>query len=555
MPQPQNINLNMLIDQVAKERGLSREVFIDTLEQAILQTAKKTFGAERKLEAKYDSDKGQVELFQPITIVENYSDPSQMVNEFLIEDARARGLDVSVGDELLFQIFYLDIDAAEAQAQDEQYGDILRLKTSRQLFGRIAAQTVRQVMLQRTRDAEREVVFNKYADRKNELVSGTIRRLERNNIIVDLGEAEAVLPNREQAPRENYRVGDRLEAYVMDVQRDAKGPQIILSRTSSKLLVKLFEREVPEIAEGVVVIEASARDPGVRSKIAVSTTDEDVDPIGACVGMRGSRVQAVVQELHGERIDIVPWDEDAATFVCNALAPAEVSRVLIDETNHTMDIIVPDDQLSLAIGRRGQNVRLAAQLTGWKLDINSESRVKEIHDFAVMSLSALPHMDETLVEMLYKHGLRQADDVLKAQAGLLALIPGIRPEWIDEMKAAAKIQREKDVQELTRRRDAQEAKRIAELSKHPDDLTPEERMRRVKGMDAKCYEALAKAGYTTIESLQPEVSDEKKAVRLASKVGISPKKAKSLKHSIEVYLKDEAKLRDRLNAERAAVEK
>ena len=549
MSQPQSINLNLIIDQVAKDKGLERSVLIETLEQAILQAAKKSFGQERNLEARYDEPKGVVELFQAIVIVQEIVDPLEEVNQLPIDEARMKGLDVELGDELVFQIFYLDSDAKAAKAQDDQYGDILRLKTARQLFGRIAAQTVKQVIIQRTRDAEREIVFNEYADRKGELVTGAARRFEHGNLIIDLGRAEAILPSREQVPRESYRAGDRVEAYVIEVLRESKGPQIILSRTSAHLLTKLFEREVPEIAEGVVVIEAAAREPGGRAKIAVSTHDEDVDPVGACVGMKGSRVQAVVQELRGEKIDIVPWDEDPASFVCAALAPAEVSRVLIDEANHAMEIIVPDDQLSLAIGRRGQNVRLAAQLTGWKLDINSESRVKALRDFAAISLGALPHMTELLIETLYAHGLRQAREVADAPAELLVQIPGIEEAWVDELQAVARVQMEKDAETLGRMEAEREAARQAEARRHPDELSPAERLMRVRGTGEKIVDQLALGGCNSVE----ELIAERDVVKLAEKTGVSIKKLKQLKTAAESYLIEEAKLREALNAERAAV--
>src|SRR6185369_7977151 len=412
-PSTPSVNLNLVLEQVAKDKGIDKSVLVATLEDAMQTAAKKHFGQDRSLEAKYETDKGVVELFQAVTVVEQVTDPIQAVNQLTLDEARKKGMEVEPGDELVFQIFYRDEDAAEAKAQDDQYGDILKLRTFRHGFGRIAAQTAKQVILQRTRDAERENVYNEYKDRRNEIVTGIARRFERGNIIVDLGRAEAVLPVREQVPRETYRAGDRVQAYVVDVLRESKGPQIILSRSSVNLLTKLFEMEVPEIAEGIVVIEAAAREPGGRAKIAVSSRDADVDPVGACVGMKGSRVQAVVQELRGEKIDIVPWDEDAARFVCNALQPAEVSRVLLDDENKAMEIIVPDDQLSLAIGRRGQNVRLAAQLTGWKLDINSESRVKEMREFASRSLTAIG-LPEATVELLYAHGFRSAKDFANA---------------------------------------------------------------------------------------------------------------------------------------------
>lgn len=543
-----SVNLNLILDQVAKDKGIERSVLVQTLEDAMQTAAKKHFGQDRNLEAKYDSDKGVVELFQAIVVVDQIVDPIQAVNQLPMDEASKKGLEVEPGDELVFQIFYRDEDAAEAKAQDEQYGDILKLKTFRRGFGRIAAQTAKQVILQRTRDAERENVFNEYKDRKNEVITGIARRFERGNIVVDLGRAEAVLPVREQVPRETYRPGDRVQAFVIDVLRESKGPQIILSRASVNLLTKLFEMEVPEIAEGIVVIEAAAREPGGRAKIAVSSRDGDVDPVGACVGMKGSRVQAVVQELRGEKIDIVPWDEDPARFVCSALAPAEVSRVIIDEANHAMELIVPDDQLSLAIGRRGQNVRLAAQLTGWKLDINSESRVREMREFANQSLGALPGVNEMLIETLYAHGFRQAKDIADANPDVLAQIPGIDPARIPAMQEVAKSRMVDDAVELQRLEEERERARQIEARRHPDELTQQERLARVRGVGEKTIEQLSLAGYGTVE----DIVNEKDITKLGDTPGLGIKKARQVKSAAEAYLLDEAKLRAELNAERAA---
>ena len=541
------VNLNLVLDQVAKDKGIERAVLVDTLQDAIQQAAKKTFGMERSLEATYNEDKGVVELFQAITIVDQVIDPLQAVNQMTMDEAKAKGMDVQVGDELVFQIFYRDEDAAEAKAQDEQYGDILKLKTFRRGFGRIAAQTAKQVIIQRTRDAEREIVFNAFKDRTSEIISGSARRFERGNIIVEIANVEAVLPVREQVPRETYSPGDRVDAYVLEVLRESKGPQIILSRTSVHLLIKLFEREVPEIAEGIVVIEAAAREPGGRSKIAVSSRDGDVDPVGACVGMKGSRVQAVVQELRGEKIDIVPYDEDHARFVCSALAPAEVSRVLIDEANHAMEIIVPDDQLSLAIGRRGQNVRLAAQLTGWKLDINSETRVREMREFASRSLSKLPHVGELLIETLYAHGFRKAEDIAKASPDVLVQIPGMDADKIPAMQEAARAQMYDDSAELARLEAERQAAAEAERRRHPDELSQQERLMRVRGLGEKTVDQLATGGYHTVEDIHNEADVNK----LGDGSGIGLKKARQLKHAVEQYLQDEAKLRAELDAEKA----
>jgi N utilization substance protein A len=341
------LDLNRVIEQVGKDKGIGKDILIEALENALLSAAKREFGPQREIEARYNEQLGEVELFQFKTVVEQVQNS---YTEISLEDAR-------------------EIDP------EAQIGDSLGIKMDSASFGRIAAQTAKQVIIQKVRDAERDIIYNEFQERQGELVNGIVQRFERGNIIVDLGRTEAVLLPRDQVPREAYRQGDRIRAYVMDIKKTPKGPQILLSRTHPGLLIKLFELEVPEISEGIVKIEAAAREPGGRAKIAVSSRDPDVDPVGACVGMKGSRVQAVVQELRGEKIDIVPYSEDSVRFVVNALAPAEVSDVRVDEENRTMEILVADDQLSLAIGKRGQNVRLAAKISGWRLDIKSESRM------------------------------------------------------------------------------------------------------------------------------------------------------------------------------------
>ncbi|HYG69745.1 MAG TPA: transcription termination factor NusA [Anaeromyxobacteraceae bacterium] len=545
----QNVNLNVILDQVAKDKGIDRQKLVEILEEAIASAAKRHFGMERNLKARFDDEKGSIDLFQVLTIVDDPTEENPLpdpVNMVPVSVAVARGIEVEPGDELDFPIYYRPEDEAEAKAQDEQWGDLLKLKTFRRSFGRIAAQTAKQVMIQGTRNAERENVFNEYKDRKGELITGIVRRFERGNVIVDLGRAEAVLPVREQVPRESYRAGDRIQAYVVDVLRESKGPQIILSRGSVELLKKLFEQEVPEIAEGVVVIEAAAREPGGRAKIAVSSRDSDVDPVGACVGMKGSRVQAVVQELRGEKIDIVPWHEDPARFVCNALAPAEVSRVLLDEQNQAMEIIVPDDQLSLAIGRRGQNVRLASQLTRWKLDINSESRVKEMHEFAKESFSAIGIPEQTQ-EMLYAHGFRKAQDVANASPEMLTQFPGFTMDMIPDLQRRARDQSIDDAQKEMQLEQEREAARIAEARRHPDELTQEERLARVRGVGEKTIESLKAAGYPTVEAIHNEAD----VMKLAESTALGIKKARQIKHAVGVYLEEEAKLRAELDAERS----
>ena len=342
-------NLNHIIDQVVKDKGIDRGVLVEALESAVLSAANKKFRNTRDLEAHFNDEIGEVDVFEFVTVVDEVIDSYKEID---IEEAREVDPDVEVGDSLGMMM--------EAGS-----------------FSRIAAQTAKQVIIQKVREAEREGVFNEFKDRVGEVVNGIVRRYERGDLIVDLGRAEALLPNREQVPRENYRQSDRVRAFISEVKMSAKGPQIILSRTHPGLLISLFKSEVPEVAEGIVEIKAAVREPGSRAKIAVYSHDMDVDPVGACVGMRGSRVQNVVTELRGERIDIIPWTPDPARFACAALAPAEVSRVYIDDDAQLMEVIVPDDQLSLAIGKKGQNVRLAAKLIGWKIDIKSESRAQE----------------------------------------------------------------------------------------------------------------------------------------------------------------------------------
>ncbi|HEY0709280.1 MAG TPA: transcription termination factor NusA [Polyangia bacterium] len=444
--------LGLVLDQVSKDKNIDRKVLVEALEQAILTAAKRAFGMHREMEAKFAEQTGRVDLFQIVKVVPQVTVPG---NEMTMEDANKFDPDAIEGDELLFQIFYDEKDQQKAEEQDAKYGHVLQLNRAWKTFGRIAAQTAKQVILQRVREAERENVFNQYRDKRGELISGIVRRFERGNIIVDLGGAEAVLPVREQVPRESYRAGDRIVAYVVDIDKGARGPQIIMSRAHRGLLEKLFEMEVPEIYDKIVRIEASAREPGARSKIAVSSRDRDVDPVGACVGMKGSRVQAVVQELRGEKIDIVPWDADPARFVCNAIQPAEVSRVIIDAGTHTMQLIVSDDKLSLAIGKKGQNVRLASQLTGWRIDILSEAKVREMETRALASLSSIEGINAEAADTLFRQGWRSAREVARTAPDELIGLPGIGDVNAAETVIAAAV-RAAEVEDQRRQQEEQE---------------------------------------------------------------------------------------------------
>src|SRR4051794_3934918 len=411
---PANTDLSLLqaIEMVAKDKGIDKARLVKTVEEAILKAAQSVFGQNRELEARFNDDTGQVDLFQYMTVVD---DPSDDEREISLEDAQKHGLEAELGEDLGFQIFWHPSDAKKAAEQDKEFGDLLMVKQARAAFGRIAAQTAKQVLIQRVRDEERDLIFNEFKDRKAELIKGVVRRFEKgNNLIVDLGRTEGILPFREQTPRETYRPGDRIVAFVKDIDREARGPQVILSRGDAKLVEKLFESEVPEIYEGIVRIVACAREPGARSKIAVTSRDADVDPVGACVGMKGSRVQAVVQELRGEKIDIVPWDRDPARFVCAAIQPAEVNKVIVNEADGRMELVVPDEKLSLAIGRKGQNVRLAWHLTGWKLDIISESKFKQMEEEAIAQLGRIDGVAEPVARNMYRMGFRALEEVAEA---------------------------------------------------------------------------------------------------------------------------------------------
>jgi len=393
--------LSRVIEQVSKEKGIDRSIVIQAVENAMQSAARKVIGQEFRLEAQFNPEIGEVELFKILTVVETVNDPA---TEITLDHARGNlDPEAQVGDELLERL-------------DQEYG-------------RIAAQAAKQNLVQRLRDAERDIIYNEFKDRKGELThSGIVQRFEKKNIIVNLGRTDAILPEKEQIPRERYRQGDRIRAFILDVDVNSKGPQIILSRSHPGFLVKLFEQEVPEIYEGIVEVKGAAREPGSRAKIAVASNDRDVDPVGACVGMKGTRVQSVVQELRGEKIDIVHWTDDPAEFVCRALAPAKVAKIIMDDDARAMEVIVPDDQLSLAIGKKGQNVRLASRLTGWKLDVRSESEADEEARQARSSLTSVPGVGDVTAELLYQYGFKSPEEVVESDVVTLSEIDGIGPE-------------------------------------------------------------------------------------------------------------------------------
>jgi N utilization substance protein A len=392
-----NMELRRIIDQVSRDKGIDKELLIAALKDAIRSAAKKKFGPRLELEVGYKDETGEIEVFQFKEVVTEVTDPHR------------------------------EISFTEARRLDPEceLGDGLGIKMDASAFGRIAAQSAKQVIMQRMKDAERDLVFDDFKDRKGEIVNGIVQRLDPEGIIVNLGRTEALLPPSEQVPRELYHKGERIRAYVLDVKRQTRGPQIILSRTYPQFLVTLFNAEVPEISEGIVQVMGVAREPGSRSKIAVSSRDSDVDPVGACVGMKGARVQNIVQELRGEKIDIIPWHPDPAKFTTNALSPAQVSRIILNKGSQSMEVIVADDQLSLAIGKRGQNVRLASRLVGWKIDVKSESKYSKSLKEGYLSLLRIPGVGEITASLLNEGGFTSAREVAESNVEELVQATGV----------------------------------------------------------------------------------------------------------------------------------
>ena len=533
--------LGMIVDQVAQEKGIDRSVLIETMEAAILKAAQAAFGPNRELEARFNTESGNIDLFQYMTVVEAVAQPER---EIALDVAQRHGLDADVGEDLGFQVFWHPRDAERARQQDKEFGAVLDMKQARSAFGRIAAQTAKQVLLQRVRDAERDIIYNEYKDRQGQLIRGIVRRFEKgHNLIVDLGKTEGILPAREQTPRETYRPGDRIVAFVKNIDREARGPMIILSRQSPNLVEKLFEAEVPEIYESIVKIVGVAREPGSRSKIAVTSRDADVDPVGACVGIKGSRVQAVVQELRGEKIDIVPYDKDPARYIINAIQPAEVNRVIVDEANHRMELVVPDEKLSLAIGRKGQNVRLASQLTGWRLDIVSESKFRQMEDEAMTQLAEIDGMDEELAKNLFGLGFRALDEIAEAELAELASIEGVEDEKrAKELRAAAEGALERLRQE-----------RIRRAVEQGGALSDREALLLIPGMGTRMAQSLEDSGYRSVRDVAREDPD-----RLSIKSGLGHKKARQVWQGAVDFQKTVARevqeARERIEQQRAELE-
>lgn len=408
------LELIQIADAVAREKSIDKSIVIDAMADAIQKAAKSRYGADTNIRADIDEKTGVIKLQRLLEVVEE-------VEDFAIQ---------------------IDLKGALEQNAEAKLGDFIGEPLPPMDFGRIAAQSAKQVIVQKVRDAERDRQFEEYKNRIGEIINGTVKRVEYGNVVVDLGRGEAIIRRDELIPREAYRYGDRVRAYIFDVRREQRGPQIFLSRTHPQFMAKLFQMEVPEIYDGIIEIRSVARDAGSRAKIAVVSNDTSVDPVGACVGMRGSRVQAVVGELQGEKIDIIPWSPDAASFIVNALQPAEVAKVVLDEDAARIEVVVPDDQLSLAIGRRGQNVRLASQLTGWDIDImteqeESDRRQAEFTETSKVFCDALD-VDEMVAQLLASEGFTNLDEVAYVEAEEIAEIEGFDANMAGELQSRAR---------------------------------------------------------------------------------------------------------------------
>ena len=463
------LELLQIADAVAREKSIDRQIVVDAMQDAIAKAARSRYGIETDVHAEINTKTGELRLARHLQVVDIVENPA-------IE---------------------ITVDEAKRHNPAAQAGDVIADPLPPFDFGRIAAQSAKQVIVQKVREAERDRQYDEYKDRIGEIVNGAVKRVEYGNVFVDLGRGEAIIRRDEMIPRETFKVGDRARAYVYDVRREPRGPQIFLSRTHPQFMAKLFGQEVPEIYDGIVEVKAVARDPGSRAKIAVISRDSSIDPVGACVGMRGSRVQAVVGELQGEKIDIIPWSPDVATFVVNALQPAEVAKVVLDEEADKIEVVVPDEQLSLAIGRRGQNVRLASQLTGWDIDIlteqeESERRQKEFVQRTDLFMNAL-NVDETVGQLLASEGFRNVEELAYVDLSELASIEGFDEDTAGEIQSRAQEHLAAVEAELDEKRRA---------------LGVEDALREVDGVTTSMMVALGENDVKTVEDLAGCATDD-----------------------------------------------
>jgi len=466
------LELLQIAEAVAREKGIEKEIVIEAIEEAITKGARARYGAEHDIRAAIDTRTGELELKRYVEVVPD---------DFPLEG--------EIGKVALSQALQRDKEAVVGKIYEEVLPPFE--------FGRVQTQMARQVVTHKVREAEREHQYEEFKDRVGEIVNGVVKRVEYGNTVVDLGRGEGIMRRDQSIPRENFNIGDRVRSYIYDVRRETKGPQIMLSRAHPVFMAKLFAQEVPEVYDGVIEIRAVARDAGSRAKMAVLSNDSSIDPVGACVGMRGSRVQAVVAELQGEKIDIIQWSPDEPTFIVNALAPAEVSKVVLDEEDERVEVVVPDEQLSLAIGRRGQNVRLASQLTGWQIDIMTESqeserRQREFSERTILFQEALD-VDEVIAQLLVTEGFAAVEDIAYVEEDELASIEGFDEDTALELQTRAREFLDKEAAELDQKR---------------RDLGVEDGVLEVEGISLPMAVALGEAGVKTLEDLADLATDE-----------------------------------------------
>jgi transcription termination factor NusA/transcription termination factor NusA, C-terminal duplication len=479
------LELLQIAEAVAREKAIDKEIVIEAIEEAIQKGARARYGAEHDIRVHIDPKTGETTIKRVVTVVD--------------DDAQFGGGVDEDGNELPFEEppGILRLSDAKRRDKDAFVGKVYEELLPPFEFGRVQTQMARQVVMGKVRDAERERQYEEYKDRVGEIVNGTVKRVEYGNVVVDLGRGEGIMRRDQSIPRENFNIGDRIRCYIYDVRRETKGPQILLSRAHGGFMAKLFAQEVPEVYDGVIEIRAVARDPGSRAKMAVVSNDSSIDPVGACVGMRGSRVQAVVAELQGEKIDIIQWSPDDATFIVNALAPAEVSKVVMDEEDERVEVVVPDEQLSLAIGRRGQNVRLASQLTGWQIDIMTESqeserRQREFTERTALFQEALD-VDEVIAQLLVTEGFASVEDVAYVDPSEISAIEGFDEDTAEEIQTRAREYLEKEAAEYDQKR---------------RDLGVEDAVLEIEGITLPMAVALGEGGIKTVEDLAGLVPDD-----------------------------------------------
>ena len=517
-------SLKRVITDVSRDKNISKEIIVDALEQAMIHASRRDYGLNSDLEAHYNEESNEIELFQFRTVVEQVED---------------KEVEISLGD-------------AKAYDESTEMGDSVGIKLDTSSFGRIAAQQAKQIIVQKVRDAERAQIHEEFKGRVNEILSGHVRRIEHNDIIVDLGRTEAIIPYREQIPNEKYRPKDRVQGYVVDVRRSSRGPQIVMSRGHVSFMTTLFEQQVTEIYDGIVSIESASRDPGRRSKVAVYSRDSSVDPVGACVGLKGMRVQAVVSELNGEKIDIIPWDKDPAKLVCNALAPAVVTKVIVDEESHGMEVIVADDQLSLAIGKKGQNVSLAAKLTGWRLDIKSESKLEAQLAEIKNVLNMISGIGAMQAEIMVHDGIKSPAEIAAMPVQSIMRLLNLDEERATKIVEAAAKVKDEDVQQAVQTARIQEAQKTDVETRElidnavfdPTIRTAEEKSNRderievflcLRGVGEAQAAALADAGYATIGDIIADSPDEV-AEKTALPLGI----ARTVQIAADRYIQEQS---------------